>query len=76
MNESKIMTKPNKVIIPDDIERMATMAVDAAFAVHTELGPGLLEAAFEACFAYELEMRGITLSAPATGSIKLQGQTD
>ena len=59
MNESKIITKPNKVIIPDDIERMATMAVDAAFTVHTELGPGLLEAAYEACFAYELELRGI-----------------
>ena len=59
MNDIKIITKPNKVIIPDDIEKMATMSVDAAFAVHTELGPGLLEAAYEACFAYELELRGI-----------------
>jgi len=52
-------SKPSKVIIPDEIERMATVAVDAAFAVHTELGPGLLEAAYESCFAYELELRGI-----------------
>ncbi len=32
--------------------------VDAAFTVHRELGPGLLESAYEACLAYELELRG------------------
>jgi len=52
-------SKPSKVVIPDEIERIATVAVNAAFAVHTELGPGLLEAAYESCFAYELELRGI-----------------
>ena len=59
MKETKIITRPNKVVVPDDIERMATVAVDAAFAVHTELGPGLLETAYEGCFACELELRGI-----------------
>ena len=53
------MTKPDRVVIPDEIERMATIAVDAAFAVHSECGPGLLESAYEACFARELELRGI-----------------
>jgi GxxExxY protein len=47
------------IIIPDDIEKMATLAVDAAFAVHVELGPGLLESAYEACFAHELDIRGV-----------------
>ena len=28
--------------IPDEIEKLATLVVDAAFAVHQELGPGLL----------------------------------
>jgi GxxExxY protein len=46
-------------VIPADIERAATVAVDAAFTVHKELGPGLLESVYEACFAYELEMRGV-----------------
>lgn len=32
--------------------------VDAAFTVHRELGPGLVESAYEACLAYELELRG------------------
>jgi len=48
-----------EIVIPADIERAATVAVDAAFTVHKELGPGLLESVYEACFAYELEMRGV-----------------
>ena len=48
-----------KITIPQDIERLATLAVEAAFSVHTELGPGLLESAYEACFAHELDLRGV-----------------
>ena len=33
--------------------------VDAALAVHRELGPGLLESVYEAALAYELEDRGL-----------------
>ena len=54
-----MITRPEKIIIPAETEEMATTAVDAAFAVHWELGPGLLESAYEACFARELELRGI-----------------
>lgn len=55
----KVITKPTKVAVPGDIEEMAKIAVDAAFAVHIESGPGLLESAYEACFAHEMELRGI-----------------
>jgi GxxExxY protein len=48
-----------QIIIPQDVEEMATLAVDAAFSVHKELGAGLLESAYEACFAHELELRGV-----------------
>lgn len=34
--------------------------VDAAYKVHKELGPGLLEKIYEACFCYELELKGIS----------------
>ena len=47
------------IMIPREVEEMATLAVDSAFAVHQELGPGLLESAYEACFAHELQMRDI-----------------
>lgn len=33
--------------------------VDAAYKVHKELGPGLLEKIYEACLCYELEKKGI-----------------
>jgi GxxExxY protein len=32
--------------------------VDAAFKIHTTLGPGLLESVYEATLAFELEKRG------------------
>jgi iron complex transport system substrate-binding protein len=54
-----IETPPDKVVVPQEIESLATIAVDAALEVHRQLGPGLLESAYEACFAHELELRGI-----------------
>ncbi len=45
--------------IPEGDERIATQIVDAAFAVHKALGPGLLESAYEACVCRELSKRGI-----------------
>lgn len=49
----------NQIVIPPEIEKLATLSVDAAFAVHTELGPGLLESADQACFVHELSLRGV-----------------
>lgn len=40
-------------------DRLAHQLVDAAFVLHTTLGPGLLEPAYEQCFGYELDARGI-----------------
>jgi GxxExxY protein len=47
------------IIIPPDVEKLATLAVNAAFVVHTELGPGLLESAYQTCFTHELSLRGV-----------------
>ncbi len=35
--------------------------VDAAMAVHSALGPGLLESAYQACLAFELQSRGLKI---------------
>jgi|SRR5690242_5508028 len=48
-----------RVHIPAGIERLAAAVVDSAFAVHLELGPGLLESAYEACLSHELRLRGV-----------------
>ncbi len=39
---------------------VAKIIVDAAFTVHTKLGPGLLESVYEAIMEYELRKRGCT----------------
>ena len=41
-----------------DIEEIAKQVVDAAFAIHSELGPGLLESTYESCLEHELRARG------------------
>ena len=41
-----------------DIEAIGKDIIDAAFKIHKEFGPGLLESAYQACHAYELQKRG------------------
>lgn len=45
-----------------ELERIATIIVDAAFKVHSELGAGLLESAYVAVLTYELRKRGLKVS--------------
>ncbi len=45
--------------IPEEIEELATKALDAAFKVHRTLGPGLLESVYEHCVCRELEKVGL-----------------
>lgn len=40
---------------------IGTIIVEAAIAIHRELGPGLLESVYETILAYELEQRGLTV---------------
>ncbi len=42
-----------------EIERLASLVVDAGLTVHRALGPGLLESAYEHCLVYELGQRGV-----------------
>ena len=42
-----------------EINEITHNILNAAYRVHTELGPGLLESAYEHCLAYELRQDGI-----------------
>lgn len=44
-----------------DVEYIASRIVDSAIRVHSALGPGLLESAYEACLAYELHQEGLPI---------------
>ena len=41
---------------------LAQQIVDAAFRVHTTLGPGLLESVYQAALGHELEKRGLRVT--------------
>jgi len=45
--------------LPEETESLAKIAVDAAFRVHSTLGPGLLESVYETCLVHELRKRNI-----------------
>lgn len=47
--------------IPADIERVGRAVLDAAYRVHTTLGPGLLETVYEHCLAEELRQAGLRI---------------
>jgi hypothetical protein len=44
-----------------DIETVAREIVDACLRVHTRVGPGMLESAYEACMVHELGKRGLSV---------------
>jgi hypothetical protein len=52
MEEKKIPSRVYR-IIPLEIETVGKKILDAAYTVHTALGPGLLESVYEACTAHE-----------------------
>ena len=49
-----------------DINNITDKIISAAIAVHRELGPGLLESAYEACLVYELVQRGLSMEQQKT----------
>jgi GxxExxY protein len=44
---------------------IAQVVVDAAYQIHTRLGPGLLESVYEALLSYELKKRGLHVDCQA-----------
>ena len=45
----------------EEYNRITDAVIGAAIEVHRQLGPGLLESAYEACLAYELIQRGLKI---------------
>jgi GxxExxY protein len=57
-----------------DLERSGKRILDAAFRVHSELGPGLLESAYEACLQYELRASGLAVQRQVEQAVVYRGE--
>ena len=56
-----------------DLEEIASIAVDCAFHIHKELGPGLLESVYEVVPASSLTQRGLTVERQKIIPIEYKG---
>lgn len=50
--------------------KIGTHIVNSAFEVHTQLGPGLLESAYQKCLLFELKKRGLSVLSEVQLPIK------
>ena len=57
----------------DSIERIASQIVDSAVRVHSALGPGLLESAYQRCLVFELNHRGFKTETEVSLPIEYKG---
>ena len=57
-----------------DIEAIGKDIVDAAYQIHKQFGPGLLESAYQECHVYELRKRGRIVQAELVLPIEYDGQ--
>ena len=55
------------------VNKSSGRVVHAAMKVHSALGPGLLESAYQACLAYELRRSGSTVVAQFPLAISYEG---
>ena len=67
--------KVNFTPLSDREEQIAKAIVESAYAVHSALGPGLLEHIYEVCFCHELTKRGLTYGRQVTLPIVYDGIT-
>jgi GxxExxY protein len=57
-------------------DEMGHAIIGAAIKVHSAVGPGLLESAYEACLSYELERQEIAVRAAGLAAAALRGFAD
>jgi GxxExxY protein len=69
------MSSGKRVFAPisPEAERIGKAVLNAAFKVHTALGPGLLESVYETCTAYELTQSGLRVLTQVALPVTYQG---
>ena len=59
--------------IPADVERIGKVVLNAAYKVHTTLGPGLLESVYQASMKHVIEKSGISVRTDVKLPILFEG---
>ena len=59
--------------VPPNVEKVGKSVLDAAYKVHTALGPGLLESVYETCTAFELTESGLRVMVQAGLPVTYRG---
>lgn len=59
--------------VPESTDQVAKAVVNAAFRVHTQLGPGLLESVYETCLVHELSSHGFEVQRQLLLPIRYDG---
>ena len=62
-----------KMVVREDIEDLARQVVDCGFHLHRDLGPGLLESAYEVLMAEILRQAGLSVERQVGVPLKYQG---
>jgi len=57
----------------DDLNKIGSIVLDAAITVHKELGPGLLESAYELSLLHELQLRGLNVKRQVPVQLTFKG---
>ena len=56
-----------------DIESLANVAVDCGFHIHRDIGPGLLESAYEILLTQSLTLRGLSVERQVSVPLSANG---
>lgn len=58
-----------------EINEVSGIIVDSAMKVHSALGPGLLESAYEMCLIRDLRKRGLRVEVQVPIAVRYDGET-
>jgi GxxExxY protein len=59
--------------VPADVEQVGKVVLDAAYAVHTELGPGLLESVYQVAMKHIIASNGVLIETEVKLPILFRG---
>ncbi len=67
------MQEVRRIELSEEIEAIGKVVVNAAFKVHKELGPGLLEKVYEICLAHQIQKDGVSVTRQVNVPIVFDG---